>query len=243
MSDSDQGSPDVTTSDVEADISDEEREQLEKEREERLDPENRPVNAVVDNTGREFDNETEDFTYAAGEEPGAVHGDRLARHREPLDHRVVVPLGARLKARQGQTALRAPDDHAVRLDQPRVHHMAEMADVLVVGAVVDEDPQGLPHLVRREAHALRGVHRREQVLHEIREFRSECGDLRTGCVQDGVAEQGEGPDSPTGARNGAVAHGRKGTAIRECDWISNRLTTTTLPLGFRRGAYARRIEI
>lgn len=71
MSDSDQGSPDVTTSDVEADISDEEREQLEKEREERLDPENRPVNAVVDNTGREFDNETEDFTYAAGEEPGA----------------------------------------------------------------------------------------------------------------------------------------------------------------------------
>lgn len=71
MSDSDQGSPDVTTSDVEADISDEAREQLEKEREERLDPENRPVNAVVDNTGREFDNETEDFTYAAGEEPGA----------------------------------------------------------------------------------------------------------------------------------------------------------------------------
>ena len=71
MSDSDQGSPDVTTSDVEADISDEEREQLEKEREERLDPENRPVNAMVDNTGREFDNETEDFTYAAGEEPGA----------------------------------------------------------------------------------------------------------------------------------------------------------------------------
>ena len=26
---------------------------------------------MVDNTGREFDNETEDFTYAAGEEPGA----------------------------------------------------------------------------------------------------------------------------------------------------------------------------
>lgn len=71
MGDSDQGSPDVTTSDVEADISDEDREQLEKEREERLDPENRPVNAVVDNTGREFDNETEDFKYAAGEEPGA----------------------------------------------------------------------------------------------------------------------------------------------------------------------------
>lgn len=71
MSDSDQDSPDVTTSDVEADISDEDAEQLEKERQERLDPENRPVNAEVDNTGREFDNETEDFKYAAGEEPGA----------------------------------------------------------------------------------------------------------------------------------------------------------------------------
>ena len=71
MSDSHQGSPDVTTSDVESDISDEEREQLEKEREERLDPDNRPVNAVVDNTGREFNNESDDFKYAAGEEPGA----------------------------------------------------------------------------------------------------------------------------------------------------------------------------
>lgn len=52
-------------------ISDEDAEQLEKERQERLDPENRPVNAEVDNTGREFDTEKEDFTYAAGEEPGA----------------------------------------------------------------------------------------------------------------------------------------------------------------------------
>lgn len=69
--DSDQGSPDVTTSDEQADLSDEDRDQLEKEREERLDPENRPVNAEVDNTGREFDAEKEDFTYAAGEEPGA----------------------------------------------------------------------------------------------------------------------------------------------------------------------------
>lgn len=63
--------PDVTTSDEQDDLSDEERDELEKEREERLDPENRPVNAVVDNTGREFDVEKEDFTYAAGEEPGA----------------------------------------------------------------------------------------------------------------------------------------------------------------------------
>jgi hypothetical protein len=36
-------------------ITDEEAEQLEKEREERLDPDNRPANALVDNTQREFD--------------------------------------------------------------------------------------------------------------------------------------------------------------------------------------------
>jgi hypothetical protein len=63
--------PDVTTTDQDDGLSDEEREQLEKEREERLDPDNRPVNAVVDNTGREFDPEKEEFTYAAGEEPDA----------------------------------------------------------------------------------------------------------------------------------------------------------------------------
>ena len=69
--DSDQGSPSVTTSGEQADLSDDERDQLEKDREERLDPENRPVNAVVDNSGREFDAEKEEFKYAAGEEPGA----------------------------------------------------------------------------------------------------------------------------------------------------------------------------
>ena len=70
-SDGEGSNPDVTTSDAQADVSDEEREQLEKEREERLNPENRPVNAEVDNSGREWDGEKEDFKYAAGEEPGA----------------------------------------------------------------------------------------------------------------------------------------------------------------------------
>jgi hypothetical protein len=63
--------PDTSTENDETGVSDEEAEQLEQERQERLDPENRPVNAEVDNTGREFDSEKEDFTYAAGEEPGA----------------------------------------------------------------------------------------------------------------------------------------------------------------------------
>jgi hypothetical protein len=62
----------LTTTHHEADVSDEEREQLEQERQERLDPENRPVNAEVDNTGREFDVEKNDFTYAPGEEPDDV---------------------------------------------------------------------------------------------------------------------------------------------------------------------------
>jgi hypothetical protein len=63
--------PDVTTTEQDDGLSDEEREQLEKDRQERLDPDNRPVNALVDNTGREFDIEKEDFKYAAGEEPDA----------------------------------------------------------------------------------------------------------------------------------------------------------------------------
>lgn len=42
-------------------VSDEEAEQLEKEREERLDPENRPTNAEIDNTQRGFDAETGEF--------------------------------------------------------------------------------------------------------------------------------------------------------------------------------------
>jgi hypothetical protein len=62
----------LTTTNEKAEISDEEREQLENERQERLDPENRPENAEVDNTGREFDVEKNDFTYAPGEEPDDV---------------------------------------------------------------------------------------------------------------------------------------------------------------------------
>lgn len=71
-SDSEEANPDVTTSDMQTDISDKEREQLEEEREERLNPDNRPVNAEVDNSGREWDGEKEDFKYAAGKEPGAT---------------------------------------------------------------------------------------------------------------------------------------------------------------------------
>ncbi len=41
--------------------SDDEIEQIEQEREERLDPENRPNNAQVDNTQRDFDEDAGEF--------------------------------------------------------------------------------------------------------------------------------------------------------------------------------------
>ena len=57
------------------DVTDEEAEQLEKEREERLDPENRPANAIVDNTRREFDVESGEYKVPADEvENGPVIG-------------------------------------------------------------------------------------------------------------------------------------------------------------------------
>lgn len=42
--------------------SEEEKQEIEAEQQERLDPENRPSNAEVDNTGREFDPEIGQFT-------------------------------------------------------------------------------------------------------------------------------------------------------------------------------------
>lgn len=43
-------------------VSDQEREEIEAERKERLDPENRPDAAEVDNTDREFDETRGQFT-------------------------------------------------------------------------------------------------------------------------------------------------------------------------------------
>jgi hypothetical protein len=44
------------------DVSSEEQEEIQAERERRLDPENRPENAEVDNTDRDFDAEIGQFT-------------------------------------------------------------------------------------------------------------------------------------------------------------------------------------
>jgi hypothetical protein len=43
-------------------LSDEEKQSMEKEREERLDPDNRPDNAEIDNTDRTFDARSGQFT-------------------------------------------------------------------------------------------------------------------------------------------------------------------------------------
>ena len=49
-------------------VSEDEREQIEQERSERLDPDNRPDNAEVDNTQRDFDTEHGEFTDADHDE-------------------------------------------------------------------------------------------------------------------------------------------------------------------------------
>ena len=62
----------------------EEIDQLEKEREERLDPENRPANAEVDNTQREWVSEEEDFRYnLEGNPPEWDKGDGAGTTRDP----------------------------------------------------------------------------------------------------------------------------------------------------------------
>lgn len=71
-------------------VSDEEAEDLEQERQERLDPENRPTNAEIDNTQRGFNPETAEFEKSGEEvENGPVIGadrpDGVVSDVEPED--------------------------------------------------------------------------------------------------------------------------------------------------------------
>lgn len=59
-------------------LSTEEVERIEAERRERLDPDNRPENAEVDNTDREFDVEHGRFTDSAPPEEGELEFDPSA---------------------------------------------------------------------------------------------------------------------------------------------------------------------
>jgi hypothetical protein len=75
MSDTDSNATERPTKPGEDTLSDEDKDQLEQERKERLDPENRPENAEVDNTAREFDQETGEFEKRGDEvENGPVIG-------------------------------------------------------------------------------------------------------------------------------------------------------------------------
>ncbi len=53
---------DAANHDQDRELSDEDVKRLEAERDERLDPDNRPEGAVVDNTDRDFDPETGTFS-------------------------------------------------------------------------------------------------------------------------------------------------------------------------------------
>ena len=69
------GSADPSKRFREMEVSEEERAEIERTRQARLDPENRPENAEVDNTHREFDSEAGMFTDAPGYEQVA-DGDK-----------------------------------------------------------------------------------------------------------------------------------------------------------------------
>jgi len=67
-----------------AEISEEELEQLKRERDERLDPQNRPANAEIDNTTRDWVQEKEDFQdNLDGNPPEFDKGDGAGRDRDP----------------------------------------------------------------------------------------------------------------------------------------------------------------
>ena len=68
----------------ERNITPEELKQMERERAERLDPANRPGNAEVDNTTREWDYEHDDFRdNIEGHPPAFDQGDGAGTTRDP----------------------------------------------------------------------------------------------------------------------------------------------------------------
>ena len=65
-------------------VTPEELRQLERERAERLDPDNRPANAEVDNTKRQWDYEHDDFRdNLEGHPPAFDQGDGAGTTRDP----------------------------------------------------------------------------------------------------------------------------------------------------------------
>jgi hypothetical protein len=80
----------------EKELTDEEIRQLEHERDERLDPKNRPRNCEVDNTRRGWDNERGDFRdNLEGHPPEWDCSDGAGKERDPkIWQRVAKQMGA-----------------------------------------------------------------------------------------------------------------------------------------------------
>ena len=148
---------------------------------------------------------------APGEEAGAGDPHRLPVHVTPSTtawSKRGVPASRPGSERQPSGPRTVIPSASTSL---RVDEVAEMADVLVVGAVVDEHPQRDADLVGGEPDALRRVHRGEHVLDQPGERGPEVGDVLAGGVEHRVAEQAHGADESGTAGDGAVSHGRKGT--------------------------------
>lgn len=74
----------TTKSPFDEEVTEEDIQQLEKERAERLDPENRPANAEVNNTDREWVSEKEDFRdNLEGNPPEWDKSDGAGKVRDP----------------------------------------------------------------------------------------------------------------------------------------------------------------
>ena len=74
--------PDDTSSDAGDELSQEQIDEIEAEREERLDPDNRPENAEVDNSDRDFDVKSGQFTDHETDEEIGPYNDPSAEDGE-----------------------------------------------------------------------------------------------------------------------------------------------------------------
>src|SRR6185437_4032073 len=136
---------------------------------------------------------------------GALVGDLVAVHVLAGDHGVVGPGQLAVGAGDGEAALvGVVQDPALggQLLDDRVDDMAHVADAVVVGAVVDEDPQRHTDLVGGEPDALGGALAGEHVVDQLGEVVVEGRHGLAGTVQHRVADHGDRVDLAPGAVGG-----------------------------------------
>lgn len=106
---------------------------------------------------------------AAGEETCAADAHGSTVEAVPFDHRMVVARCGGLQAWERKTALRPADGHTTGLHKTGIEHMAAVAAVLVIGAVVDEKAELNADLRGGQTDPAVRVHRGVHILHELRE--------------------------------------------------------------------------